>query len=98
LELAGDDGSIISCPPWPARIGTKNMWVAQSGDWQQQEPFLHCVEEPKGAQLGLRAVRTIITDESQSCVGGGKRPGQDFLAALASCCTCGSAPAALLES
>ncbi len=73
------------------------MWVAQSGHWQQ-EPFLRYVEDPKGAQLGLRAVRMIITGESQFWVVGRKKLGQEFLAALSSCCTCGSAPAALLES
>lgn len=83
LELVGDDGSIISCPHWPARIGSKNAWVAQSGDWQQQEPFLRYVEDPKGTQLGLLAVRMIITGERQFWVIGGKKLGQEFLAGLA---------------
>ena len=82
LDLVGDDGSVISCAHWPARAGSKNGWVAQSGDWQRQEPFLRFVEEPKGIQLGLMAVRMIITGERQYWVIGGKRLGQEFLAAL----------------
>jgi hypothetical protein len=83
LELVGDDGSVISCAHWPARAGSKNAWVAQSGDWQQQEPFLRFVEGPKGVQLGLLAVRMIIAGERQYWVIGGKKLGQEFLATLA---------------
>lgn len=83
LELVGDDGAVLACAHWPERAGAKNGWVAQSGDWQRQEPFLRFVEDPKGAQLGLLAVRMIIMGDRQYWVIGGIRFGQKFLAALA---------------
>lgn len=83
LELVGDDGSVLACAHWPERAGSKNVWVAQSGDWQRQEPFLRFVEDPTGVQLGLLAVRMIIVGERQYWVIAGIRFGQKFLAALA---------------
>jgi len=83
LEVVDGQGGVIACAHWPDRAGSKNEWVALSGDWQRQEPFLRFVEGPEGGQLGLIAVRTVIAGEKLHWVIGGRKIGQEFLAALA---------------
>jgi len=82
LEMAADDGTLISSAQWPGRIGFKNDWVTQQADWNQQGAFLARVELPDKVELGLLSVRTVNVGEKKLYLIGGRRLDSDFLQAL----------------
>jgi two-component system, NtrC family, nitrogen regulation sensor histidine kinase NtrY len=82
LEIAGDDGTLISSAQWPARTGFKNDWVTQQKDWNQQGAFLARVDLPDNVDLGLLAVRTVGVGEKKLYLIGGRRLDNAFLQAL----------------
>ena len=82
LEIAADDGTLISSAQWPARIGFKNDWVTQRSDWNEQGAFLARVEMPDKVELGLLAVRTVNVGAKKLYLIGGRKLDNDFLQAL----------------
>lgn len=82
LEIAGDDGTLISSAQWPARIGFKNDWVGQQSDWNQQGAFLARVELPDQLELGLLCVRTVNVGQKKLYLIGGRKMDAGFLQAL----------------
>jgi two-component system, NtrC family, nitrogen regulation sensor histidine kinase NtrY len=82
LEIAGDDGTLISSAQWPGRIGFKNDWVTQPIDWNQQGAFLSRVELPDQVDLGLVCVRIVNVAQKKLYLIGGRKMDADFLQAL----------------
>ena len=82
LDIAADDGSLISSSEWPARFGYKNDWVPAEQDWNSKGAFLRRVELPDTVELGLLAVRTVRVGEKRLYLIGGERLDQNFLATL----------------
>jgi len=82
LEIAGDDGAIISSAQWPARFGYKNDWVTTESDWNSQRAFLRRVELPDNVELGLLAVRVVPIGAKKLYLMGGQQLNQTFLASL----------------
>ncbi len=82
LELAGDDGTVISSAQWPERIGQKNDWITSETNWNQQGAFLKRVELPEGADLALLTVRAVHVGDKNLYLIGGQRLGPDFLQTL----------------
>lgn len=82
LDIAADDGTLISSAEWPARFGYKNDWVASGTDWNSQSAFLRRVEMPDNVELGLLAVRAVRVGEKHFYLIGGRRLDKDFLATL----------------
>jgi signal transduction histidine kinase len=82
LEIAGDDGTLISSAQWPARIGFKNDWVTQRSDWNDQGAFLAKVEMPEKVELGLLAVRAVNVGAKKLYLIGGRKLDSDFLQAM----------------
>jgi len=82
LEIAGDDGTLISSAQWPGRIGFKNDWVIQSADWNQQGAFLSRVELPDQVDLGLLCVRSVNVGPKKLYLIGGRKLDSEFLQAL----------------
>ena len=84
LELANNDGTLISVAQWPEQVGYKNDWVTANGtDWNKQPAFLDRVELADSVELGLLAVRVVHVGDQNFYIIGGKRIGRDFLQALA---------------
>ena len=83
LELAGDDGTLISVAQWPDQVGGKNDWVIRQSDWNQQGAFLDRVELAGGVELGLMAVRIVRVGDHNFYIIGGRRIDRGFLQALA---------------
>jgi two-component system nitrogen regulation sensor histidine kinase NtrY len=84
LDLAGDDGSIISSKEWPEQFGHKMDWLVAPGiDWDHEGAFLHHTEMPNGAELTLTAVHVVGVGDKKLYVIGGINLGKDFLATLA---------------
>ncbi len=82
VELAGNDGTVISSAQRRAFIGYKNDWVTQEKDWKSQGAFLRREELPDGVALSLSAVRTVSVADRIFYIIGGVRLDQDFLASL----------------
>ncbi len=82
LDIAADDGTLISSAEWPARFGYKNDWVTTEKDWNSQGAFLSQVDLPESVDLGLLAVRTVRVGEKHFYLIGGQRLDRDFLATL----------------
>lgn len=82
LEMAADDGTLISSAQWPGRIGFKNDWVIQSVDWNHEGAFLSRVEMPDQVDLGLLCVRTVNVGPKKLYLIGGRKLDADFLQAL----------------
>jgi signal transduction histidine kinase len=83
LDIAGEDGTLISSAEWPARFGYKNDWVVTDQDWNSQGAFLRRVELPDTVELGLLAVRVVRVGEQRFYLIGGERLDQAFLGTLA---------------
>jgi len=82
LELAGNDGTLISSAQWPARLGYRNDWVTQEKDWKSQSAFLRREELPDSVALSLTAVRAVSVGDKKLYVIGGQRLDREFLASL----------------
>ncbi len=82
VDIASDDGTLISSSEWPARFGYKNDWVTAEPDWNSQGAFLRRVDMPDTVDLGLLAVRTVRVGEKHFYLIGGQRLDQNFLATL----------------
>ncbi len=82
LDIAADDGTLISSAEWPARFGYKNDWVTAEKDWNSQGAFLSRVDLPDSVDLGVLAVRAVRVGEKHFYLIGGQRLDQDFLATL----------------
>jgi len=82
VDIAGDDGTLISSSEWPARFGYKNDWVAAEPDWNSKGAFLRRVDMPDAVDLGLLAVRTVRVGERRLFLIGGQRLDQNLLASL----------------
>lgn len=82
VEIAADDGTVISSAEWPARLGYKNDWVTQEKDWRSKGGFLRRVELPADVALSLTAVRTVGVGEKNLYIIGGQRLDKEFLASL----------------
>jgi two-component system nitrogen regulation sensor histidine kinase NtrY len=83
LDIAGDDGTLISSAEWPARFGYKNDWVVPDQDWNSQGAFLRRVELADTVELGLLAVREVRVGDKRLYLIGGQRLDQAFLGTLA---------------
>ena len=82
LDIAADDGTLISSAEWPARFGYKNDWVGAEPDWNSKGAFLRRVDTPDAVDLGLLAVRTVRIGPKRFFMIGGQRLDQNFLATL----------------
>jgi signal transduction histidine kinase len=82
IDIASDDGTLISSSEWPARFGYKNDWVAAERDWNSKGAFLRRVDMPDSVDVGLLAVRTVRVGEKRLFLIGGQRLDQNFLATL----------------
>ena len=82
VDIAGDDGTLISSSEWPARFGYKNDWVAAEPDWNSKGAFLRRVDTPDAVDLGLVAVRTVRVGDKRLFLIGGQRLDQNFLPTL----------------
>lgn len=82
LEIAADDGTLISSAQWPARVGYKNDWVTKQTDWRQQGAFLRREELPDNVALALTAVRAVRVGEKSLYLIGGRKLDREFLASL----------------
>jgi two-component system, NtrC family, nitrogen regulation sensor histidine kinase NtrY len=84
LDIAGDDGSIISSSEWPTHFGYKLDWVATPGvDWDQTGAFLERTELSNGTDLSLTAVHVVAVGEKRFFIIGGIVLGKELLATLA---------------
>jgi two-component system, NtrC family, nitrogen regulation sensor histidine kinase NtrY len=79
LDVASDDGTIVSSAQWPGRVGYRNDWVTLEKDWNGQGPFLARVDSPDNVQLGLLAVRVVHVAEKKLYVIGGRQLDRNFL-------------------
>lgn len=82
VDLAADDGTLISSSEWPARFGYKNDWVGSEPDWNSKGAFLRRVDMPDAVDLALLAVRTVRVGERRLFLIGGQRLDENFLATL----------------
>src|SRR6204780_2281162 len=82
VDIAADDGALISSSEWPARFGYKNDWVGAEPDWNSKGAFLRRVDTPDAVDLGLLAVRTVRVGDKRLFLIGGQRLDQHFLATL----------------
>ena len=82
LDIAADDGTLISSAEWPARFGYKNDWVGAEPDWNSKGAFLRRVDTPDSVDVGLLAVRSVGVGEKRLFLVGGQRLDQNFLATL----------------
>jgi two-component system nitrogen regulation sensor histidine kinase NtrY len=82
VDIASDDGTLISSSEWPARFGYKNDWVSAEADWNSKGAFLSRVDMPDTVDLGLLAVRVVRVGEKRLFLIGGQRLDQNFLATL----------------
>lgn len=82
VEIAANDGTLISSAQWPARFGFKNEWVTAQKDWKSQGAFLRKEELPDGVALALTAVRPVRVGEKNIYIIGGQRLDREFLASL----------------
>jgi two-component system, NtrC family, nitrogen regulation sensor histidine kinase NtrY len=83
LELASDDGTLISSAEWPGRSGYRNDWVTLEKNWNQQGAFLAPVELIDNVQLGLLAVRMLHVGGKNFYVIGGRQLDRNFLHTVA---------------
>ena len=83
LELANNDGTLISVAQWPEQVGYKNDWVMRETNWNQQGAFLDRVEQADSVELGLLAVRVVHVGDQNFYIIGGRRMDRNFLQALA---------------
>ncbi len=83
LELASDDGTLISSAEWPGRTGYRNDWVTLEKNWNQQGAFLAPVQLIDNVQLGLLAVRVLHVSDKNFYVIGGRQLDRNFLHAVA---------------
>jgi two-component system nitrogen regulation sensor histidine kinase NtrY len=82
VDIAADDGTLISSNEWPARFGYKNDWVTSEANWNSTGAFLRRIDTPDAVDLGLLAVRTVRVGEKRLFLIGGQRLDQNFLATL----------------
>ena len=82
VDIAADDGALISSSEWPARFGYKIDWVTAEPDWNSKGAFLRRVDTPDSVDLGMLAVRTVKVGERRLFLIGGQRLDQNFLATL----------------
>ena len=82
VDIASDDGALISSSEWPARFGYKMDWVTAEPDWNSKGAFLRRVDTPDSVDLGMLAVRTVRVGERRLFLIGGQRLDQNFLSTL----------------
>jgi two-component system, NtrC family, nitrogen regulation sensor histidine kinase NtrY len=85
VELVGPDGSIVSSAHYPARFGSKKLWVTQGADqWKTHRAFVEIEEFPDSPAVALLAIRPVRAAEGGSVfIVGGERLDKGFLDALA---------------
>ncbi|HEX4643379.1 MAG TPA: ATP-binding protein [Candidatus Acidoferrales bacterium] len=82
VDIAADDGALISSSEWPARFGYKLDWLAAEPDWNSKGAFLRRIDTPDSVDVGMLAVRTVRVAERRLFLIGGQRLDQNFLATL----------------
>src|SRR5215475_11688588 len=82
VEIINFQGTLISSVQYPARVGYKEEWVTQVGDWHEVPPFLRKEELPNGFDLSLTAVRTLSVEKKNLYIVGGKRMDRQMLSSL----------------
>src|SRR5260221_4668933 len=82
VELVDYQGTLISSAQYPARVGYKEEWVTQVGDWHEVAPFLRKEELPDGFDLSLTAVRALPVEKKNLYIIGGKKMDKRFLVSL----------------
>ncbi len=82
VDLAGNDGTLISSAEWPARFGYKVDWLSGEKNWNTEGAFLHQVELLDNVELGLMAVRVVKVGDKGLYVVGGERLDKGFLSSL----------------
>src|SRR5579864_756564 len=82
LEIAADDGTIISSAEWTARFGYKEQWLADSAS-AAPGAFLRRVDLPDGGSaLALESVRSVPAGDGKILVAGARKLDREFLASL----------------
>lgn len=79
LDLAAEDGTLISSAEWPARFGYRQPWVMAA---TPSAPFLQPIDLPRETALALVAVRRVTTAPRVLYVAGGRRLDRAFLQSL----------------
>ena len=82
LEIANDDGTLVSSAQNPARAGHAHEWVTLEKDWDHQASFLSRVDLPDHVELGMMAVRPVHVGGKKIYIIGGQRLDRNFLRAL----------------
>jgi signal transduction histidine kinase len=84
LEIAADDGTIISSAEWPARFGYKEEWLLEPAAATTPGAFLRRVDlpDPAGAGLALEWLRSVSAGEGKILLVGGQKLDREFLASL----------------
>ncbi len=83
LELATDDGTLMSSAQWPARVGYRNDWITLEKSWNEQPAFLARLDLPDKVQLGVLAVRVVHVGDKNFYVIGGRQLDRNFLKLIA---------------
>jgi two-component system nitrogen regulation sensor histidine kinase NtrY len=82
LEIANDDGTLVSSAQNPARAGHAHEWVTLEKDWDHQASFLSRVDLADHVELGMLAVRPVHVGNKKIYIVGGQRLDRNFLRAL----------------
>jgi signal transduction histidine kinase len=80
LDVVSDDGTIISSAGWPARFGYRQPWIVAAR--RNASAFLQPVDMPRGAALGLVAVRQVPPGAPTVYLAGGRLLDHQFLRTL----------------
>ncbi len=83
LELATDDGTVMSSAQWPGRLGYRNDWITLEKNWNQHGTFLARLDLPDNVQLGVLAVRVVHVGDKNFYVIGGRQLDGNFLKSIA---------------
>jgi two-component system, NtrC family, nitrogen regulation sensor histidine kinase NtrY len=83
LDLATNDGTLVSSAEYPARFGYKYDWLATREDWNTQSAFLGRVDlADNNVDLGFLSVRVVSVGDKKLYVIGGERLDKAFLSTL----------------
>ncbi len=81
LDIAADDGTVISSAEWTAHFGYKEEWLLDPAA-EARGAFLRRVDLPDGTALALESVRGVAAGDRKILLAGGQKLDREFLASL----------------